>query len=202
MPIYKDAVADSVKCNRRADAGFHIGYCGSPPVGGSRQRGMPDFRHTSRTRSAHRGNGRPGRARVGRWSSCRRGVDRPSHGSATRGFRPIPMIDRERHRSGRIGWLRAAVLGANDGVVSTASLVIGVAAGRATRSEVLLAGIAGMAAGALSMAAGEYVSVSSQADTERADVELEDRRAVQPPSRPCRPRRGDRLSSWQGCWGR
>jgi hypothetical protein len=91
---------------------------------------------------------------------------------------------------------------ANDGVVSTASLVIGVAAGRATRSEVLLAGIAGMAAGALSMAAGEYVSVSSQADTERADVELEDRRAVQPPSRPCRPRRGDRLSSWQGCWGR
>jgi VIT1/CCC1 family predicted Fe2+/Mn2+ transporter len=80
---------------------------------------------------------------------------------------------RQGHRTGRIGWLRAAVLGANDGIVSTASLVVGVAAAGTTRPEVLLAGIAGMVAGALSMAAGEYVSVSSQADTERADLELE-----------------------------
>jgi vacuolar iron transporter family protein len=81
----------------------------------------------------------------------------------------------ELHRTSRIGWLRAAVLGANDGIVSTASLVIGVAAANAARSEVILSGVAGLAAGALSMAAGEYVSVSSQADTERADVELERR---------------------------
>src|SRR5579884_2888870 len=83
------------------------------------------------------------------------------------------MAHRERHRSERIGWLRAAVLGANDGIVSTASLVVGVAAAAATRQEVLIAGVAGLVAGALSMAAGEYVSVSSQADTERADLELE-----------------------------
>jgi VIT1/CCC1 family predicted Fe2+/Mn2+ transporter len=80
------------------------------------------------------------------------------------------MAHRERHRSERIGWLRAAVLGANDGIVSTASLVVGVAAAAATRHEVLIAGIAGLVAGALSMAAGEYVSVSSQADTEQADL--------------------------------
>jgi len=80
------------------------------------------------------------------------------------------MAHRERHRSERIGWLRAAVLGANDGIVSTASLVIGVAAAYATRQGVLVAGIAGLVAGALSMAAGEYVSVSSQADTEQADL--------------------------------
>ena len=79
----------------------------------------------------------------------------------------------EVHRSGRIGWLRAAVLGANDGIVSTASLVVGVAAAGAARKDVLLAGVAGLVAGALSMAAGEYVSVSSQADTERADLSLE-----------------------------
>jgi len=79
----------------------------------------------------------------------------------------------ERHRSERIGWLRAAVLGANDGIVSTASLVVGVAAAAASRQEVLVAGVAGLVAGALSMAAGEYVSVSSQADTERADLTLE-----------------------------
>ena len=79
----------------------------------------------------------------------------------------------ERHRSERIGWLRAAVLGANDGIVSTASLVVGVAASAAARQDVLIAGVAGLVAGALSMAAGEYVSVSSQADTERADLELE-----------------------------
>jgi len=79
----------------------------------------------------------------------------------------------ERHRSDRIGWLRAAVLGANDGIVSTASLVVGVAAADATRHDVLIAGIAGLVAGAFSMAAGEYVSVSSQADTEQADIRRE-----------------------------
>jgi VIT1/CCC1 family predicted Fe2+/Mn2+ transporter len=81
----------------------------------------------------------------------------------------------ERHYAGRIGWLRAAVLGANDGIVSTASLVVGVAAAQATRSDVLVAGVAGLVAGAMSMAAGEYVSVSSQADTEKADLERERR---------------------------
>ena len=83
------------------------------------------------------------------------------------------MPHRERHRSGRIAWLRAAVLGANDGIVSTASLVVGVAAAAAGPDEILLAGTAGLVAGALSMAAGEYVSVSSQADTERADLARE-----------------------------
>jgi VIT1/CCC1 family predicted Fe2+/Mn2+ transporter len=83
------------------------------------------------------------------------------------------MPHRERHRSERIGWLRAAVLGANDGIVSTASLVVGVAAAEAARHDVLVAGVAGLVAGAFSMAAGEYVSVSSQADTERADLRLE-----------------------------
>jgi VIT1/CCC1 family predicted Fe2+/Mn2+ transporter len=85
------------------------------------------------------------------------------------------MKHREVHRGNRIGWLRAAVLGANDGIVSTASLVVGVAAAQATRHDVLVAGVAGLVAGALSMAAGEYVSVSSQADTERADLDLERR---------------------------
>ncbi len=79
----------------------------------------------------------------------------------------------ERHLVARIGWLRAAVLGANDGIVSTASLIVGVAAAAAATSDVLIAGIAGLVAGAMSMAAGEYVSVSSQADTERADLDRE-----------------------------
>jgi vacuolar iron transporter family protein len=83
------------------------------------------------------------------------------------------MRHREQHRTERIGWLRAAVLGANDGIVSTASLVVGVAAAEANRTDILIAGVAGLVAGALSMAAGEYVSVSSQADTERADLALE-----------------------------
>ena len=78
------------------------------------------------------------------------------------------MRHREWHRTERIGWLRAAVLGANDGIVSTASLVIGVAAAHGSQSQVLVAGIAGLTAGALSMAAGEYVSFSSQADTASA----------------------------------
>jgi vacuolar iron transporter family protein len=80
---------------------------------------------------------------------------------------------RERHRTAHVGWLRAAVLGANDGVVSTASLILGVAAAHAARNYVLLAGVSGLAAGAMSMAAGEYVSVHSQADTEQADIERE-----------------------------
>ena len=79
----------------------------------------------------------------------------------------------ERHRTHRIGWLRAAVLGANDGIVSTASLVLGVAAAGASSANILIAGVAGLVAGAMSMAAGEYVSVSSQADTERADLDRE-----------------------------
>jgi VIT1/CCC1 family predicted Fe2+/Mn2+ transporter len=79
----------------------------------------------------------------------------------------------ERHRTDRIGWLRAAVLGANDGIVSTASLVVGVAAASASHGNILLTGVAGLVAGAMSMAAGEYVSVHSQADTEGADLERE-----------------------------
>jgi vacuolar iron transporter family protein len=83
------------------------------------------------------------------------------------------MRDNERHRTHRTGWLRAAVLGANDGIVSTASLVLGVAAAGAGTQSILVAGVAGLVAGAMSMAAGEYVSVSSQADTERADLARE-----------------------------
>ena len=83
------------------------------------------------------------------------------------------MRHRERHRTHRTGWLRAAVLGANDGIVSTASLVLGVAAADASSQSILVAGVAGLVAGAMSMAAGEYVSVSSQADTERADLARE-----------------------------
>jgi vacuolar iron transporter family protein len=79
----------------------------------------------------------------------------------------------ERHRIGRTGWLRAAVLGANDGILSTASLVLGVASAHGTHNSVLAAGVAGLVAGAMSMAAGEYVSVHSQADTEQAELTLE-----------------------------
>jgi VIT1/CCC1 family predicted Fe2+/Mn2+ transporter len=87
----------------------------------------------------------------------------------------------EAHKSERVGWLRAAVLGANDGIVSTASLVVGVAAAHAGRSDIVVAGVAGLVAGALSMAAGEYVSVSSQADTERADLARERRELATEP---------------------
>ena len=80
---------------------------------------------------------------------------------------------RERHRSGRAGWLRAAVLGADDAIVSTASLMIGVAASAASKEAILVAGVAGLVAGSMSMAVGEYVSVSSQRDTERADIQRE-----------------------------
>lgn len=85
----------------------------------------------------------------------------------------MSRLHRENHLVSRIGWLRAAVLGANDGIVSTASLIVGVATASAASSEILVAGVAGLVAGAMSMAAGEYVSVSSQADTEKADLDRE-----------------------------
>ena len=88
----------------------------------------------------------------------------------------------ERHRTDRISWLRAAVLGANDGIVSTASLVVGVAAAHSSPSSILLAGVAGLVAGAMSMAAGEYVSVHSQADTEQADLAREGSELVADPA--------------------
>jgi VIT1/CCC1 family predicted Fe2+/Mn2+ transporter len=91
----------------------------------------------------------------------------------------------ESHAVSRIGWLRAAVLGANDGIISTASLIVGVAAANASSSDVLLTGAAGLVAGAMSMAAGEYVSVSSQSDTENADIARETKEL-----------RGDRTPSW------
>jgi VIT1/CCC1 family predicted Fe2+/Mn2+ transporter len=85
----------------------------------------------------------------------------------------MPPGNVERHRTHRVGWLRAAVLGANDGILSTSSLVLGVAAAHATHGNVVIAGVAGLVAGAMSMAAGEYVSVHTQADTEHADLDLE-----------------------------
>jgi len=88
----------------------------------------------------------------------------------------------ESHLVSRIGWLRAAVLGANDGIVSTASLIVGVAAATTTQSEVLIAGVAGLVAGAMSMAAGEYVSVSSQSDTEQADLARERKELTENPT--------------------
>jgi VIT1/CCC1 family predicted Fe2+/Mn2+ transporter len=90
-------------------------------------------------------------------------------------------IHRETHLIERIGWLRAAVLGANDGIISTASLVVGVAAAATSSQEVLIAGVAGLVAGAMSMAAGEYVSVSSQADTEQADLARERKELAESP---------------------
>jgi VIT1/CCC1 family predicted Fe2+/Mn2+ transporter len=89
----------------------------------------------------------------------------------------------EKHRIRRIGWLRAAVLGANDGIVSTASLVLGVAASGASSKSIVIAGVAGLVAGAMAMAAGEYVSVSSQADTERADLDRERKELAADPKR-------------------
>jgi vacuolar iron transporter family protein len=93
----------------------------------------------------------------------------------------MARIHKETHLVQRIGWLRAAVLGANDGIISTASLIIGVAAAAAAKPDVLLAGTAGLVAGAMSMAAGEYVSVSSQSDTEHADLERERRELLDDP---------------------
>lgn len=91
------------------------------------------------------------------------------------------MSHAEIHKSHRVGWLRAAVLGANDGIVSTASLIIGVAAANTSHEGILVAGAAGLVAGAMSMAAGEYVSVSSQSDTEKADLEIERRSIAEDP---------------------
>ena len=95
----------------------------------------------------------------------------------------MPHIHRESHRAARIGWLRAAVLGANDGTISVASLVVGVAAAGAPQSSILLTGVAGLVAGAMSMAAGEYVSVQSQADAEGADIEREKHELESQPER-------------------
>ena len=91
------------------------------------------------------------------------------------------MRHREFHRVESVGWLRASVLGANDGLISTSSLIVGVAAAQPERSAILIAGLAGMVAGALSMAAGEYVSVSSQADSEEADLAKERKELVETP---------------------
>jgi VIT1/CCC1 family predicted Fe2+/Mn2+ transporter len=96
----------------------------------------------------------------------------------------------EQHFSERIGWLRAAVLGANDGILSTASLMVGVASADTGRAAVLLAGVAGLAAGAMSMAAGEYVSVSSQSDTEKADLEREQKELAEMPEKELEELRG------------
>jgi VIT1/CCC1 family predicted Fe2+/Mn2+ transporter len=93
----------------------------------------------------------------------------------------MPRVHIERHLVKRIGWLRAAVLGANDGIISTASLILGVAAAAAAKSDIMLAGVAGLVAGAMSMAAGEYVSVSSQSDTEQADLAKEQRELTEDP---------------------
>ena len=93
----------------------------------------------------------------------------------------MSRLHKEIHVVERIGWLRAAVLGANDGIISTASLILGVASAAASQSDVLLAGVAGLVAGAMSMAAGEYVSVSSQSDTENADIAREKRELVDDP---------------------
>lgn len=103
--------------------------------------------------------------------------------TGTEGYRPMSRLrlHTERHAVDRIGWLRAAVLGANDGIVSTASLILGVAAAEASRGSVLTAGVAALVGGAMSMAAGEYVSVSSQADAEKADMEREKRELSEDP---------------------
>lgn len=93
----------------------------------------------------------------------------------------MSRLHRENHLVERIGWLRAAVLGANDGIISTASLILGVASAAASRNDILLTGVAGMVAGAMSMAAGEYVSVSSQSDTEHADLAREKRELADNP---------------------
>ena len=94
----------------------------------------------------------------------------------------MSRLHAESHLVERIGWLRAAVLGANDGIISTASLILGVASAAASRTDILLTGVAGLVAGAMSMAAGEYVSVSSQADTEHADLAREKRELADDPA--------------------
>ena len=114
--------------------------------------------------------------RGGRWLSWAHCGPAASHGGLRRNApvtTALPTRQTERHRIAQTGWLRAAVLGANDGILSTASLVLGVAAAHGSRGNVLVAGVAGLVAGAMSMAAGEYVSVHTQADTEQADLTLE-----------------------------
>ena len=95
----------------------------------------------------------------------------------------MSRMHKENHLMGRIGWLRAAVLGANDGIISTASLILGVASAASSTNAALIAGVAGLVAGAMSMAAGEYVSVSSQSDTERAELARETRELGSDPER-------------------
>lgn len=112
---------------------------------------------------------------------CRQGVDSPGRCPRQPNEMKLLMRHKEKHRTQRVNWLRAAVLGANDGIVSTASLVLGVASSGAAPQTVLVAGVAGLVAGAMSMAAGEYVSVSSQADTERADLSKEREELVAAP---------------------
>src|ERR1019366_2215592 len=106
----------------------------------------------------------------GLWRAASWSRDRRRNPAGITEASEMAVRHKERHRIGRIGWLRAAVLGANDGILSTASLVLGVATAHATHGNILVAGVAGLVAGTMSMAAGEYVSVHSQADTERADL--------------------------------
>jgi len=122
-----------------------------------------------------------GRTGTPTWTPGTRRTDLISGGDTPIDAGEATMRHREQHRSERIGWLRAAVLGADDGIVSTASLIVGVASAASTQQQVLLAGVAAVVAGALSMAAGEYVSVSSQADTERADLNRERRELAEQP---------------------
>lgn len=102
--------------------------------------------------------------------------------SASRGLRMPRTVHTERHFTYRVGWLRASVLGANDGIVSTAALVVGVAAAGTERHGLFVTGLAGLVAGAMSMAAGEYISVSSQADTEQADLARERQELIDDPA--------------------
>jgi vacuolar iron transporter family protein len=118
----------------------------------------------------------------------RQSTDQPHNNTGQNAGSQVNMLlrHRERHRTDQTGWMRASVLGANDGIVSTASLVLGVAAAHGSRAGVLVAGVAGLVAGAMSMAAGEYVSVHSQADTEKADLERERAELNADPEGECR----------------
>src|SRR5690349_4099183 len=147
------------------------------------RRCMDDLRKCGRYAPSSPRKNRTTRQRSGPQVRRRYVVAPPPESAMTTAARRGPPLfrHRERHRSQHVGWLRASVLGANDGIVSTASLVLGVASANAARPAVLVAGVAGLVAGALSMAAGEYVSVSSQADTERADLEKERRELATEP---------------------
>jgi vacuolar iron transporter family protein len=119
------------------------------------------------------------RSEIGRSKYLR--YDRDVRFGVARGFNVMRRRHQEGHLVSRIGWLRAAVLGANDGIISTASIILGVASATTSKSDVLVSGIAALVAGAMSMAAGEYVSVSSQSDTENADLEREKRELTEDP---------------------